>query len=204
MAHRLALDAGSENSFVSTLPVVLEEGELSCKSDDIFGRPSPATRWSISGHGERHRMLDAMVHSYKTQMGAWECVQGFLSANGFDGVRARGSRHFGLAYWYPLHCAVKRLHPAKAPAMIWLLLLAGADPSQRDSSKRTPVQCAASLNTRSRSYQDALAVLKFAQNFRNEMVLLPRDSGGVPDQWNSFFQNLSGEARALHEACHCQ
>merc|ERR1712032_13488 len=65
-----------------------------------------------------------------TQLGDW------LSANGHAGVNSRKTKLLKARFWYPLHAAVRQLDST----MVTLLIRAGADVQQKDSSHRTPLE----------------------------------------------------------------
>lgn len=88
----------------------------------------------------------------KEEREAREKVDQFLSTRGFRGARDGRRRLFRTCY--PLHVAVA-LNDAE---MVRLLLQAGADPSQRDSSGRTPQSLARKCN-RSGSHEKVLSML---------------------------------------------
>jgi len=88
----------------------------------------------------------------KEEQEAREKVDQFLSTRGFRGARDSRRRLFRTSY--PLHVAVG-LNDAE---MVKLLLQAGADPSQRDSSGRTPQVLARKCN-RGGSHEKVLSML---------------------------------------------
>lgn len=67
-------------------------------------------------------------------------VRSFLRAYGFRGIREqrRPQRYLGTYSCPPLHDAVRK----RDPRLVKLLLIAGADPFQADSSGRTPLRYA--------------------------------------------------------------
>lgn len=80
---------------------------------------------------------------------AKEAIQPFLLKHGFTGVKAKRQRFWRFSY--PLHAAVKE----KDAEAVQLLLKAGADPDQVDSSGRTPIILAGRLD-RAGSHNEVL------------------------------------------------
>jgi len=81
-------------------------------------------------------------------------VDSFLAANGFAGLQARRRKHFRSCY--PLHVAVQQ----NDPELVRLLLARQADPTQRDSSRRSPLELARQLNDpRSGSHGSVVSLL---------------------------------------------
>jgi len=93
-----------------------------------------------------------IARNAKEEREACEKVDQFLSSRGFRGARDGRRRLFRTCY--PLHVAVA-LNDAE---MVKLLLQAGADPSQRDSSRRTPQILARKCN-KGGSHEKVLSML---------------------------------------------
>lgn len=83
---------------------------------------------------------------------AQERLACFLTCHGFAGPRDGKRKRFRISY--PLHVAVKQ----NDPEMVQLLLQANADPSQRDSSGKTPQELARRYN-RHGSHEKVLSML---------------------------------------------
>lgn len=82
-----------------------------------------------------------------------ERAEAFLLAHGFRGVCAQKKRLFG--HTYPLHLSVMQ----NDAGMVRALLVARADPAQRDSAGRTPYQLAVRRSGKIKSHEEVIAVL---------------------------------------------
>merc|ERR1712070_44358 len=100
----------------------------------------------------RERAEEEARRARKEQQNA-EKVAGFLKSKGFSSVAA--GRRKMLKTSYPLHVAVAD----KDAEMVELLLEAGADPAQKNSSSATPEQQALKLN-KNGSHDAVLAKLR--------------------------------------------
>lgn len=177
--------------------------ESSEEGASVSGQGSHTT--SDTSSSERSRALDEIVQWYRNYRGARARVRSFLELHGFHGVCMRSYRTFNTRFWYPLHCAVKQ----SDPVMVWLLLLTGADPRQLDSAKQTPLQYALHKD-KNGSHREVVAVLRYAErlgwgddskaNLLCTELSMP-GGGGSPQQWSSFFRDLSSNAAALSAVC---
>jgi hypothetical protein len=91
-------------------------------------------------------------------------VTAFLEAHGFADVLSKRKRF--MSYSYPLHKAVEENNPE----MVSLLLRAGAEKSQKNSSGQTP-EVMAQKRDKKGSHEQVLAVLKLPISYQHHVTM---------------------------------
>jgi len=155
---------------------------------------SAATSTTASSVETSLSKTDAVVRQYYEARRSHEKVLSFLLRHGYESVNSKKRRL--LKSSYPLHRAVKR----NDPEMIQLLLTWGADSTQVDSSKRTPLEYAQHRDRRG-SHEEVLSLLEAADaaaECERGREQPPCDEGGGAEarqghQWESFLKQLASD-----------